>query len=146
MTKVRATRLLHFSAAHRLFRPDWSDERNAEVFGDCSNPGWHGHNYELEITVEGPVAPETGFVMDLKHLKQTVQDRVIRDVDHKNLNTEVPWLEGINPSTESVAVAIWGRIAEELPAGVALVKVLLRETPRNWVEYTGPDSAGAREA
>jgi 6-pyruvoyltetrahydropterin/6-carboxytetrahydropterin synthase len=99
---------MHFSAAHRLFRPEWSDERNAEVFGDCSNPNWHGHNYELEVTVEGTVDPATGFVMDLKVLKDLVQERVVREVDHKNLNTEVPWLEGVNPSTENVAVAIWG--------------------------------------
>ena len=134
---VRATRRVHFSAAHRLFREDWSDERNAEVFGDCSNPNWHGHNYELEVTVEGAVDPATGFVMDLKALKDLLQERVVRDVDHKNLNTEVPWLEALNPSTENVAVAIWGRLADELPGGVRLAKVLLRETPRNWVEYTG---------
>ena len=146
MPKVRATRLVHFSAAHRLFRPDWSDERNAAVFGDCSNPNWHGHNYEVEVTVEGPVDPSTGFVMDLKRLKELVQERVIRDVDHKNLNREVPWLEGINPSTENVVVAIWSRLAGELPTGVRLAKVLLRETPRNWVEYTGPGDSGAEEA
>jgi len=108
------------------------------VFGDCANPNWHGHNYELEVTVEGSVDPETGFVMDLKHLKELIERRVLADVDHKNLNTEVAWLEGINPSTENVVVAIWGRLASELPAGVRLAKVLLRETPRNWVEYTGP--------
>ena len=146
MPKVRATRLAHFSAAHRLFRPDWSDERNEAVFGDCSNPNWHGHNYELEVTVEGTIDPSTGFVMDLKGLKALVQDRVVRDVDHKNLNTEVSWLEGINPSTENVAVAVWSRLAGELPAGVRLAKVLLRETARNWVEYTGPGEAGAEEA
>ena len=137
--QVRATRLVHFSAAHRLFRADWSDERNAEVFGDCSNPHWHGHNYELEVTVEGRLDPETGFVMDLKALKELVQRRVVQDVDHKNLNLEVAWLEGVNPSTENVAVAIWDRLAGELPTGVRLTKVLLRETPRNWVEYMGPD-------
>jgi 6-pyruvoyltetrahydropterin/6-carboxytetrahydropterin synthase len=136
---------MHFSAAHRLFRPDWSDERNAEVFGDCSNPNWHGHNYELEVTVEGTVDPATGFVMDLKALKDLVQERVVREVDHKNLNTEVPWLEGVNPSTENVAVAIWGRLADALPTGVRLAKVLLRETPRHWVEYTGPHRARAGE-
>jgi 6-pyruvoyltetrahydropterin/6-carboxytetrahydropterin synthase len=137
---VRACRLVHFSAAHRLYRPDWTDERNAAVFGGCANPNWHGHNYELEVTVEGPLDPETGFVMDLKRLKDLVEDRVISDVDHKNLNLEVPWLEGVIPSTENVAVAIWGRIADQLPSGVALAKVLLRETPRNWVEYRGPNA------
>jgi 6-pyruvoyltetrahydropterin/6-carboxytetrahydropterin synthase len=146
MPTVRATRLVHFSAAHRLFRPDWSDERNAAVFGECSNPNWHGHNYELEVTVEGTVDSSTGFVMDLKVLKELVQERVLADVDHKNLNREVSWLEGINPSTENVAVAIWSRLDGELPGGVRLAKVLLRETPRNWVEYTGPDDTGAEEA
>jgi 6-pyruvoyltetrahydropterin/6-carboxytetrahydropterin synthase len=141
MPKVRATRLAHFSAAHRLHRPDWSEERNAAVFGDCSNPNWHGHNYELEVSVEGAVDPETGFVMDLKSLKELIQERVVADVDHKNLNTEVAWLEGIIPSTENVAVAIWNRLADGLPAGVRLAKVLLRETPRNSVEYTGPGLA-----
>jgi 6-pyruvoyltetrahydropterin/6-carboxytetrahydropterin synthase len=141
MNLVRATRLVHFSAAHRLHREDWSEERNREVFGDCANPNWHGHNYELEITVDGSVDPETGFLMDLKDLKELVERRVLVDVDHKNLNTEVPWLARINPSTENVAVAIWGRLADELPAGVTLAKVLLRETPRNWVEYTGPSRA-----
>lgn len=129
--------MVHFSAAHRLYRADWSDERNAEVFGACSNPNWHGHNYELEVTVEGPVDPGTGFVMDLKRLKSLVNERVVADVDHKNLNTEVPWLEGVNPSTENVAVAVWGRLVDGLPEGVRLARVLLRETPRNWVEYTG---------
>ena len=138
MPRVRVTRRLHFSAAHRLFNPAFSDERNFEVFGLCANPNWHGHNYELDVTVEGPVDPETGFVMDLKILKELLEQRVLADVDHRNLNVEVGWLEGINPSTENVAVAIWGRIADQLPAGVRLAKVLLRETPRNSVEYTGP--------
>lgn len=129
--------MVHFSAAHRLYRPDWSDERNAEVFGACSNPNWHGHNYELEVTVEGTVDEGTGFVMDLKRLKDLVDERVVGDVDHKNLNTEVAWLEDVNPSTENVAVAIWSRLADRMPEGIRLAKVLLRETPRNWVEYTG---------
>ena len=129
--------MVHFSAAHRLYRAEWSDEHNAEVFGDCSNPNWHGHNYELEVTVEGPVDPETGFVMDLKRLKDLVERRVVSDVDHKNLNIEVAWLEGVNPSTENVSVAIWGRLVGELPDGVRLAKVMLRETSRNWVEYSG---------
>jgi 6-pyruvoyltetrahydropterin/6-carboxytetrahydropterin synthase len=139
MPTVRATRLLHFSAAHRLFRADWSDERNAEVFGDCANPNWHGHNYALEVTVEGSPDPATGFVLDLKRLKELVQERVIGDVDHKNLNTEVAWLEGINPSTENVVVAMWDRLRDGLPTSVRLAKLVLRETPRNWVEYTGPN-------
>jgi 6-pyruvoyl tetrahydropterin synthase/QueD family protein len=89
MSIVRATRRVHFSAAHRLHRPEWSDARNTEVFGECANPLWHGHNYELEVTVEGPVDPETGFVMDLKQLRDMLEERVIRDVDHRNLNLQV---------------------------------------------------------
>ena len=138
MHEVRATRRVHFSAAHRLYRPEWSDERNAEVFGDCSNPNWHGHNYELSVTVEGPVDPETGFVMDLKQLKAVLEDRVVSDVDHRNLNTEVDWMSGVNPTTENLAVAIWNRITDALPEGVRLASVVVHETPRNSVEYTGP--------
>jgi 6-pyruvoyltetrahydropterin/6-carboxytetrahydropterin synthase len=137
MPTVRATRRVHFSAAHRLHRPDWSDERNTDVFGDCANPNWHGHNYEIDVTVEGAVDPETGYVMDLKLLRDAVEARVVRDVDHKNLNLEVSWLEGVNPTTENLVVAIWDRIAGVLPEGVRLARVVLHETPRNSVEYTG---------
>jgi 6-pyruvoyltetrahydropterin/6-carboxytetrahydropterin synthase len=137
MPRVRVTRRVHFSAAHRLHRPDWSDERNREVFGDCSNPNWHGHNYELDVTVEGEVDPETGFVMDLKELRRRVEDSVIRDVDHRNLNLEVPWMEGRNPTTENVVVAIWERLAGALPENVQLRRLVLYETPRNYVEYEG---------
>ena len=137
MPEVRVTRRLHFSAAHRLFRPDWSDARNVEVFGDCSHPNWHGHNYELEVTVAGPVDPETGFVMDLKDLRDLVQSRVIVDVDHRNLNLDVSWMEGVLPSTENFVVAIWNRLRDGLPDGVRLERIVLEETPRNLVEYTG---------
>lgn len=137
MPTVRATRRAHFSAAHRLHREEWSDERNREVFGDCSNPNWHGHNYVLDVTVEGPVDPETGFVMDLKILKEAMAARVVEDVDHRNLNLEVPWLDGVMPSTENFAVAIWERLDGALPDGVRLCRVRLRETPNNSVEYTG---------
>ena len=137
MAEVRVTRRLHFSAAHRLFRRDWSAERNAQVFGDCSHENWHGHNYELEVTVAGEVDSETGFVMDLKTLRDLVQQRVVDDVDHRNLNLDVPWMEGVLTSTENVVVAVWNRLADALPAGVRLERVLLQETPSNFVEYTG---------
>ena len=137
MAEVRVTRRLHFSAAHRLFRQDWSDERNAQVFGDCSHENWHGHNYELEVTVVGPVDPVTGFVMDLKALRDIVQQRVVNDVDHRNLNLDVPWMEGVLPSTENVVVAVWNRLVDVLPEGVRLERVILQETPSNVVEYTG---------
>jgi len=135
--RVRVTRRLHFSAAHRLGRDDWSDERNREVFGLCSNPNWHGHNYEIDVTVEGPIDAETGYVLDLKKLRQLVEARVIGDLDHRNLNLDVAWLDGLNPTTENLAVAIWDRIAPNLPAGLELVRITLHETPRNHVEYTG---------
>ncbi len=137
MPTVRATRRVHFSAAHRLYRPDWPDQRNTEVFGDCANPNWHGHNYELEVTVEGPVDPATGFVMDLKLLHDAVEEQVLEDVDHHNLNVEVPWLEGLNPTAENLVVAIWGRLAGTLPNGIRLARLVLHETPRNAAEYTG---------
>ena len=137
MPRVRVTRRLHFSAAHRIYRPDWSDQRNAEVFGDCANPHWHGHNYEIDVTVEGEVDPETGYVMDLKLLRDLVEERVLADVDHRNLNLQVPWLQGVNPTTENLVVAIWKRIADGLPEGVRLERIVLWETPRNSVEYSG---------
>jgi len=144
MPVVRVTRRAHFCSAHRLFREDWTDERNREVFGDCSNPHWHGHNYILEVTVEGPVDPETGFVMDLKAIKAAMNDRIVRDVDHRNLNVEVPWMQGVMPSTENFAVAIWDRLASAMPEGVHLQRVFVRETENNSVEYTGPTEAQAR--
>ena len=141
MPIVRATRRVHFSAAHRLYRPDWTDARNAEVFGDCANPNWHGHNYELDVTVEGPVDPKTGYLMDLKLLRDALEARVVKDVDHRNLNLEVAWLQGVNPTTENLVVAIWNRMAEALPEGVRLARLVLHETPRNAVEYTGEEGA-----
>lgn len=140
MPVVRATRRAHFCSAHRLHREDWSDERNRKTFGDCSNPNWHGHNYVLDVTVEGPVDPETGFVMDLKTLKHAMAGRVVDEVDHRNLNLEVPWMDDVIPSTENFAVAIWERLEPALPDGVRLCRIVLRETPNNSVEYTGPGS------
>ena len=134
---VRITRRLHFSAAHRLARPEWSEEENRRVFGDCANPNWHGHNYELEVTVRGPVDPETGYVMDLKDLKELVNERVVDDLDHRNLNLDVPWLEGVMPTTENLVVRIWERLAAHIPDPAALDRVVLWETPRHWVEYAG---------
>jgi len=135
--RVRVTRRLHFSAAHRLGRGDWSEARNREMFGLCSNPNWHGHNYEIDVTVEGRIDPETGYVLDLKKLRQLVEARVIGDLDHRNLNLDVAWLDGLNPTTENLVVAIWDRIAPNLPDGLDLVRIILHETPRNHVEYTG---------
>jgi 6-pyruvoyltetrahydropterin/6-carboxytetrahydropterin synthase len=137
MAQVRVTRRVHFSAAHRLGRDEWDAAQNERVFGDCANPNWHGHNYELDVTVQGEIDPATGFVYDLKELRDVVEACVVRDVDHRNLNVDVPWLHGVNPTTENLVVAMWQRIAGELPAGVRLVRLVLWETPRNYVEYTG---------
>jgi 6-pyruvoyltetrahydropterin/6-carboxytetrahydropterin synthase len=136
MPTVRVTRRLHFSAAHRLHNPEFSDERNFEVFGLCANPNWHGHNYELDVTVEGEVDPETGYVIDLKKLRDLVEEQVIHDVDHRNLNLDVDWLQGVLPSTENLVVAIWNRLADRMPAG-RLVRLVLWETARNSAEYSG---------
>ncbi len=137
MPRVRITRRMHFCAAHRLHRPEWSDERNQEVFRSCANPNWHGHNYELDVTVEGPVDPDTGYVLDLKRLRDLVQERVVAEVDHANLNMDVDWLDGTIPTTENVVVAMWHRLRERMPPEVELVKLVLWETPRNRAEYSG---------
>lgn len=144
MPRVRVSRRVHWNSAHRLYRPDWTDERNAEVFGACSNPHGHGHNYEMDVTVSGEIDPETGYVLDLKILKDLVNDRVVDDLDHRNLNVEVPWLAGRVPTTENLVVGIWDRLAGHLPPGIVLERIVLWETPRNYVEYTGnPVADGA---
>jgi 6-pyruvoyltetrahydropterin/6-carboxytetrahydropterin synthase len=137
MARVKVTRRLHFCAAHRLGREDWDDARNAEVFGLCANPNWHGHNYELDVTVEGEIDEATGYVLDLKELRDAVEARVIDELDHRNLNLDVAWLAGVNPTTENLVVAIWDRLTDVLPARVELVRLVLWETPRNYVEYCG---------
>ncbi|RMH16161.1 MAG: 6-carboxytetrahydropterin synthase [Gemmatimonadetes bacterium] len=137
MPRVRVTREVHFNAAHRVFNPAWDDARNLEVFGGCANPEWHGHNYELFVTVEGELDPETGYVMDLRALKELVEERVVADVDHCNLNTQVPWMQGVIPSSENFVVRIWERLEGHLPAGVRLARLTLWETPRHYVEYEG---------
>lgn len=137
MPRVKITRRVHFCAAHRLENPDWSQERNREVFGLCANPNWHGHNYDLDVTVEAELNPETGFVMDLGDLKDLVESEVVEDLDHKNLNLDVEWMRGTITSTENLIVRIWGRLEKSLPEGVTLSRLVLWETDRNYVEYTG---------
>ncbi|PLX24855.1 MAG: 6-pyruvoyl tetrahydrobiopterin synthase [Ignavibacteria bacterium] len=132
------TRREHFSAGHRLFRPDWDDRRNEEVFGKCSNPAGHGHNYYVEVTVAGDVDPETGYVLDLKELKSVIQSRVLALVDHKNLNTDVPFLHGVLPTTENIAIGIWKQLVDHIPQG-RLYQVRLFETEKNFVDYRGED-------
>jgi 6-pyruvoyltetrahydropterin/6-carboxytetrahydropterin synthase len=137
MARVKVTRRVHFCAAHRLGRDDWSAEENARVFGSCANPNWHGHNYELDVTVEGEIDEATGFVYDLKELREVVEAQVVNDVDHRNLNLDVAWLEGVNPTTENLVVGVWRRLEGLLPERIRLVRLVLWETPRNYVEYTG---------
>jgi 6-pyruvoyltetrahydropterin/6-carboxytetrahydropterin synthase len=136
MPIVRVTRRLHFSAGHRLHNPDLSETENREVYGLCNNPSGHGHNYGLEVTLAGKVDPTTGYVYDLKRLKRLVDEIVVRDVDHANLNVDVPWLTGIVPTAENLAVAIWRRLEGELPEGM-LERVVVQESERNQAEYRG---------
>ncbi len=114
MPTARVTRRVHFSAGHRLHNPSFDEERNRETYGLCNRPNGHGHNYDLEVTVEGEIDPETGFVMDLKRLKALLGRSVLADLDHANLNLDVPWLDGIIPTTENLAVAIWGQLDGDL--------------------------------
>ncbi len=136
MPKVRVTRRVHFSAGHRLYLPELSDEENRRIFGACSNPQGHGHNYELDVTVEGEVDPRTGFVIDLARLRDLVERAVVSDVDHANLNVNVDWMREVNPTSENLAVQIWRQLEGRLD-GARLVSVRLWETPRNSVEYRG---------
>lgn len=133
---VYVTRQLHFNAAHKMYNPDWSAERNAEVFGPCANENWHGHNYVLEVTLSGVPDPDTGYVIDLSELKRIVEQAVVRKVDHKNLNLDVPFMQGKLPSSENFVVAIWEQLVPAL-APRALHALKLFETPRNFVEYRG---------
>jgi 6-pyruvoyltetrahydropterin/6-carboxytetrahydropterin synthase len=134
---VYLTRLEHFNAAHRLYNPDWTYEKNEEVFGVCANENWHGHNYDLYVTVKGAAHPETGFVMDVKKLSTIIRQHIIEKVDHRNLNLDVEFMKGKMCSTENLAVGIWNELKPHLPAGVALHSIKLYETPRIYVEYFG---------
>ena len=138
MKTVYITRRETFNAAHKLYREDWSDEKNLEVFGKCSNKNWHGHNFAIYVTVKGVPNPETGFVINLKDLSDIINDEVIEPLDHKNLNLDVPFLKGIMASTENIAVQVWNRIKTPIEkAGGVLSKIKLVETENNFVEYYG---------
>ena len=134
--KVKVSRKAHFNAAHRLHRSDWDDKKNAAVFGKCSNPNYHGHNYELIVSVEGEIDPETGFVMDMKVLKDLIRDEVEEAMDHKNLNLEVPEFADLNPTAENISVVIWNKLRPHIVEENKL-EVVLYETPRNFVVYKG---------
>ena len=136
---IFVSRQEHFNAAHKLHNPKWSDERNREVFGPCANTNWHGHNYDLIVTVKGQPDPETGFVVDLKALSDLLRLHITDQVDHKNLNLDVPFMAGQLASTENLAIAFWQILVRELPAitQAQLHCVKLYETSRNFVEYYG---------
>lgn len=134
--KVTVNRKAHFNAAHRLYRSDWDDAKNEAVFGKCSNPHYHGHNYELVVSVTGEVDSETGFVVDMKWLAELIKEKVEDYMDHKNLNEQVPEFKTLNPTSENIVVVIWNRLRNFIGEGYGL-KVTLYETPRNYVEYAG---------
>ena len=135
--KVAVSREENFNAAHRLYNPAWSDERNDAVFGKCNNPNFHGHNYRLIVTVKGETDPETGYVIDLKTLSDLIQTHVLRSFDHKNLNLDTPWFRDLNPTAENIAVVIWNILRTHLDNRLDLT-VKLYETERNSVEYPAP--------
>ena len=135
---IYLTRRERFSAAHRLHQPGLSDEENIDLYGPCANPNWHGHNYELWVTIKGQIDKQSGYVADLKDISNIIREKVIDKVDHRNLNMEVDFMEGIIASTENLAVGIWDQIEPEIrKLGVELHCVKLRETENNDVEYYG---------
>ena len=134
--KVTVHRKAHFNAAHRLFNSAWSDAKNAEVFGKCSNPNFHGHNYELIVSVSGPINPQTGYVIDMKLLKDLIKTEVEEKFDHKNLNVEVPPFHSLNPTAENISVVIWKQLRQHIDSKLDL-SVTLYETPRNFVTFAG---------
>lgn len=137
---IYISRKEHFNAAHKLFNPKWSKEKNVEVFGPCANDHWHGHNFELIVTVKGLPDPETGFVVDLKKLSRLIQHEVTEKLDHKNINLDVDFMQGKMASCENLVVEIWGILEHKLPSITSrgiLHSVRLYETPRNYVEYFG---------
>jgi 6-pyruvoyltetrahydropterin/6-carboxytetrahydropterin synthase len=134
--EVLVTRRLRFNAAHRVHNPQLSDEENARLFGKCNNPNWHGHNYVLEVSVKGPIDATTGYVFDLGKLAELVEERVIEKIDHKNMNLEVDFMRGVNPTTENIVVACWRVLAPAVVPG-RLARLRLWETENNYVEYFG---------
>lgn len=134
---VYLTRVEHFNAAHKLYNPNWDEAKNEAVFGKCANENWHGHNYELYVTVKGQPDPDTGFVFDVKRLSTIIQERVIEKLDHRNLNLDVDFMTGKLCSTENLAIGIWKELVPHLPANIQLHAIKLYETPKIYVEYFG---------
>lgn len=138
MAKAFLTRRELFNAAHRLYQPALSDEENFELYGKCSNPNWHGHNYTLLVTIKGEVNPETGYVVNLKHLSKIIKDEIIEKLDHRNINVEVDFMKGIIPSTENLAIAIWRQLEQQVEAlGIELHCIRIEETENNSAEFYG---------
>ena len=133
---VTVSRRAHFNAAHRLHRPDWSAEKNDAIFGKCNNPNFHGHNYELIVSVTGKIDPETGYVVDVKILKDFIKSEIEDAFDHKNLNLDVPEFKNLNPTAENIVVVIYDKLKAVVDTNLAL-EVTLYETPRNFVSYSG---------
>jgi len=136
MPRVTVTRRMRFNAAHRVHNPELSDAENSRLFGKCNNPNWHGHNYTLDVSVEGNVDATTGYVCDLSQLKAIVEREVIDHVDHKNFNLDVPFMKGVIPTSENIVLAFWNILSSRV-APARLTKLVLWETENNYVEYTG---------
>ncbi|RXK52353.1 6-pyruvoyl trahydropterin synthase family protein [Aquirufa rosea] len=134
LPRVSVFRKEHFNAAHRLFNPNWSDEKNQEVFGLCNNPNYHGHNYELIVQITGTINPDTGYVIDMKEVSHMIQREIIQKFDHKNLNLDVPDFSNINPTAENIAWVIYQKLRATLATNLDL-KIRLYETERNFVEF-----------
>ena len=134
---VYLTRAEHFNAAHKLYNPSWSKEKNDEVFGKCANDNWHGHNYELFVTVKGEPDPDTGFLVDAKKLSIIINHYIIEKLDHRNLNLDVDFMQGKMCSSENLVIEIWKQLQPNLPANIQLHCIKLYETPRIYVEYFG---------
>lgn len=138
MSKVFLTRRERFNAAHRMFHEEWDDEKNLEVYGKCSNPNWHGHNYVLYVTVKGDIKPEIGYVVNLKVLSKIINEHVIEHLDHKNINLEVSFMKDRIPSSENLAIAIWEQLEPHIQKlGIELHCIKIEETENNFVEYYG---------
>ncbi|MCB9262054.1 MAG: 6-carboxytetrahydropterin synthase [Flavobacteriales bacterium] len=135
---VYITRKEHFNAAHKLFNPHWSEEQNEAVYGKCANKNWHGHNFDLYVTIKGTPDPETGFILDLKKLRDIIQNSVIEQLDHKNINMDVPWMAGKLASIENIAIGIWEQLEPQITGG-KLHRIKLWETHNNYVEYFGEE-------
>ncbi len=136
MPVVTVTRRLQFNAAHRVHNPALSDQENRDIFGKCNNPNWHGHNYVLEVSVRGPIDERTGYVVDLGQLKQLVERELVSQIDHRNMNVDVPFMHGINPTSENIIVACWRLLEPQVRPG-RLARLRLWETENNYVEYDG---------